>query len=58
MESIFYKANPVLLYILELDTSSIIVFGILSQKNPNTQELYSIIYYSKKFSSAKLNYIT
>ena len=58
IEPIFYEANPALFYILKLDTSFITVFGILSQKDPNTGELYSIIYYFKKFSPAKLNYIT
>ena len=58
MEPIFYEVNPALLYILELDASSVIIFSILSQKDPNTRELYSIIYYFKKFSSAELNYIT
>ena len=57
IKPIFYKANPVLLFNLELNVSSVIVFGILSQKDPNTGELYSIIYYFKKFSPAKLNYI-
>ena len=57
IKPIFYKANPALLYILELDTSFIIISDILSQKDPNTGELYSIIYYFKKFSPAKLNYI-
>ena len=58
LKPIFNKANPILLYILELDISFIIISRILSQKDPNTGELYSIIYYSKKFSPAKLNYIT
>ena len=57
IKPIFYEANPTLPYILELDASSIITSGILSQKNPNTRELYSIAYYFKKFSPAKLNYI-
>ena len=57
IKPIFYKANPALFYILELNISFIITSGILSQKDPNTGELYSIIYYFKKFSPAKLNYI-
>ena len=57
IEFILYKANPVLPYILELDTSSVIIFDILFLKNPNTKELYSITYYFKKFSPAELNYI-
>ena len=58
MEPIFYEANPALPYILELDISFIIVSGILSQKDFDTGELYPITYYFKKFSPAKLNYIT
>ena len=58
IKSIFYEANPILLYILELDVSSIIASGILSQKNLKTKKLYFIIYYFKKFSPTKLNYIT
>ena len=58
IKPILYKANPALPYILELDISSIIASGILSQKDPNTGKLYSIIYYFKKFSPAELNYIT
>ena len=57
MEPIYYKANPVLSYTLKLDISSVIVSGILSQKDFNTGELYPIIYYFKKFLPAKLNYI-
>ena len=58
IKSIFYKANSVLLYILELDASFIITSGILSQKDPDTGELHFIAYYFKKFSPAELNYIT
>ena len=57
MESILHEANPILPYFLKLNISFIIASGILSQKDPNTGELYSIIYYFKKFSPAKLNYI-
>ena len=57
IEPIFYEANSILPYILELNISSIIISNILSQKDLNTKELYSIIYYFKKFSPAKLNYI-
>ena len=57
IKSIFYEANSALLYILELNISFVITFGILSQKNSDTRKLYSIIYYFKKFSPAKLNYI-
>ena len=57
IEPIFYEANPTLPYILELNTSSVTTSNILSQKDSNTGELYSIIYYSKKFSPAELNYI-
>ena len=58
MEPIFYKVNSALLYILELDAFSIIIFSILSQKDSNTGELYPITYYFKKFFLAKLKYIT
>ena len=54
---IFYKANPALPYILELDISFIIISNILLQKDPNTRKLYPIIYHVKKFFPAKLNYI-
>ena len=57
MKPILHKANPILLYILELDVSFIIISNILSQKNPNTEELYPIIYYFKKFFLAEINYI-
>ena len=57
IKSIFYKANPALPYILELDVFSVITFSILSQKNPNIKKLYPIIYYFKKFSPAELIYI-
>ena len=57
IKPILYKVNPTLLYILELDASSVTAAGILSQKDSNTRELYFIAYYSKKFSLAKLNYI-
>ena len=56
IKSIFYKANPALPYILELDTSFITTFGILFQKDFNTKELYPITYYFKKFFLAELNY--
>ena len=36
IKPIFYEANSVLLYILELDISSVITSGILSQKDSNT----------------------
>ena len=57
IKPILHKANSALFYILELDISFIIASNILSQKNPNTKELDSIIYYFKKFFLAKLNYI-
>ena len=57
MKPILYEANSTLLYILELDASSVTASGILSQKDSNTGELYPITYYSKKFSPAELNYI-
>ena len=44
IKPILYKANSTLLYILKLDISFIIASGILSQKDPNTGELYPIIY--------------
>ena len=58
MKPIFYKANPILSYILELNTSSVTISNILSQKDSNTEELYPIIYYFKKFFPAEINYIT
>ena len=58
IKPILHKANPALPYILESDTSSVATSNILSQKDPDTEELHPITYYSKKFSPAELNYTT
>ena len=43
---------------LKINASCVAILSILSQRDPNSGELYPIVYYLKKLISAKLNYTT
>ena len=57
-ELILREFNPSLPSTLKINASYIAILGILSQRDPNSGELYPIAYYSKKLIPAELNYIT